>query len=934
MTERTFSFIVPTRGRTESLVRLCDSIRAHTRRLDELEVVLVIDSDDLPSARFEYPGLHIRKVEGAPGRSMGALDAAGFCAASGRYLMLLNDDVVLETTAWDDTVLQVFQQFPDGMVLVHINETIFGRKLCTFPFLTRAFCELAGGICPDKYLRYRIDDHIHNIFDLLTLLGHRRRVFLPEVVFRHFNLTETPEGHDYVPNPEIHAVDTRLFDALLPERKRLALAAMEAIERHAHSQRRRVWESNLAPVCDSVAIRDPEHARVYPAPARPRVTVAVVSADMRSEHARRCLDSIKAHTSDFELVLVDNNRGAGFNHSREMNRLLDFCRTDYLALLDDDVFVEPGWLEGLLRAMEPGVGVATPVHRNRHGEFSYAGVVLQPDDSGHHTHVMAVGDRPQNIQTLCSAAMLVDMNRCGHVRLDERYSKYFLDIDYGLRIWEAGARVICSPWSQVTHVGGGTLEQGSHAAAPLFEAQRRHYVRSWIETRRLHALQRGIWKGIPEFDRLAWLKRDLDALFFQAPRLSREALLSRAATLVEELRAFPALKNYLAEQARAALAGQQPRVDHASSGHCALLLGVCGTPVLYETDVEGMNIVLWNTRFYALPASEGVFDYERMRAGGYSRSFEAGDLRSLRESMARHVLASGHHCDGAVAPPLSTRESHPVVELLPTPPAAVPTPPKGAGLPLRRLLQAAPYFQVLRPTHPKRGGRLFDVEYYRSSYPDVAAGRIPPLLHFILSGAFEGRRPHPLFDSAFYLRRNPDVARSSANPLGHYLKHGGREGRQPHPLFDPQYYLERYPDVRASGVNPLLHYILHGAAEGRQPHPLFQPEYYSRHCPEGARNGGNLLVHFLEQGGLSGYSPHPEFDCAYYLRNNPDVAAAGWNPLVHYLEYGAQEGRNPNSRFDSHGYLLAHPELRSRRMNPLVHYVLYAGMAFPPFGAA
>src|ERR1022692_551415 len=232
--QETISFIIPTRGRPESLLRLCNSIRAATRHLELLEVVLVVDRDDEPSVRFQYEGLNIRKVEVAPGLAMGSLNMAGYRAATGKYLMLLNDDIVLQTPGWDDRVMEAFRNYSDGMVLVHVNETIFGARLCTFPFLPRTFCELAGGICPEEYLRYRIDDHIHNVFDLLTLLGHKRRIYLPDVVFQHFNLTETGDGHDYVPNPEIHAVDTQRFEALLPSRKRLAMAAAEVIERRIY----------------------------------------------------------------------------------------------------------------------------------------------------------------------------------------------------------------------------------------------------------------------------------------------------------------------------------------------------------------------------------------------------------------------------------------------------------------------------------------------------------------------------------------------------------------------------------------------------------------------------------------------------------------------------------------------------------------------------
>ena len=49
--------------------------------------------------------------------------------------------------------------------------------------------------------------------------------------------------------------------------------------------------------------------------------------------------------------------------------------TDYLVLLDDDVFVEPNWLEGMLRYVGENVGVVAPLHKDRFGRLSYAGVV-------------------------------------------------------------------------------------------------------------------------------------------------------------------------------------------------------------------------------------------------------------------------------------------------------------------------------------------------------------------------------------------------------------------------------------------------------------------------------------------------------------------------------------------------------------------------------
>lgn len=76
---------------------------------------------------------------------------------------------------------------------------------------------------------------------------------------------------------------------------------------------------------------------------------------------------------------------------------------------------------------------------------------------------------------------------------------------------------------------------------------------------------------------------------------------------------------------------------------------------------------------------------------------------------------------------------------------------------------------------------LFDANRYLADYPDVAAARVPPLVHYVRFGAREGRRPHPAFDAAFYLTAYPDVARAEANPFAHFLRFGARESRLPHP---------------------------------------------------------------------------------------------------------------------------------------------------------
>jgi hypothetical protein len=88
------------------------------------------------------------------------------------------------------------------------------------------------------------------------------------------------------------------------------------------------------------------------------------------------------------------------------------------------------------------------------------------------------------------------------------------------------------------------------------------------------------------------------------------------------------------------------------------------------------------------------------------------------------------------------------------------------------------------------GTGRFDAEFYRTTYPDVAAahaaGDITDLReHYIRSGYFEGRLgAAPDVDEAFYTATYPDVGRAIAggeiaSGTDHYIRSGASEGRIP-----------------------------------------------------------------------------------------------------------------------------------------------------------
>src|SRR5436305_1651725 len=136
------SLILPTHHRVAKLRRFLDSAVAMVSEPGDIEVVLIVDADDSDSIGFTHPSLPLHRVIVPPGHTMGALNQAGYRASSGEFVMLLNDDVIVRTRGWDKKILARLRRFADGIVLVHVNDTLLRENLCVFPAVSRTFCGL------------------------------------------------------------------------------------------------------------------------------------------------------------------------------------------------------------------------------------------------------------------------------------------------------------------------------------------------------------------------------------------------------------------------------------------------------------------------------------------------------------------------------------------------------------------------------------------------------------------------------------------------------------------------------------------------------------------------------------------------------------------------------------------------------------------------
>jgi GT2 family glycosyltransferase len=213
--------------------------------------------------------------------------------------------------------------------------------------------------------------------------------------------------------------------------------------------------------------------------------------------------------------------------------------------------------------------------------------------------------------------------------------------------------------------------------------------------------------------------------------------------------------------------------------------------------------------------------------------------------------------------------------------------------------------------------RIFDRKWYRAEYPESGVAGLDPIMHYLLSGADRGYRPHLLFDPAWYMNARGPRQRDR-NPLVDYINYGALEGIEPSPYFATAFY--RKATGGTGGLTPLGHFVAYGLPRGLAPTPLFDRAWYLDNNPDVRRAGFDPFLHFVASGDKEGRSPGPLFDSAWYRMKNADARDEGMEPLRHYLAIGAREGRDPCRFFDTQFYVAAHTGQGATRETALAFY--------------
>ncbi len=262
----------------------------------------------------------------------------------------------------------------------------------------------------------------------------------------------------------------------------------------------------------------------------------------RWDLTRLAVSSLKAHTCHpYRLLLIDNASGDDLasltpdelitnEHPRSFaancNLGLRASSGAAVALLNNDLYFPPGWLEGLLRALQLGFGIAgaltntdVPLDKFLGHGLASLGPRFEPEDLADKWPVLSrvLGvfntqgrQRPPTKQpwvaffaVALSAGVVQEVGL-----LDEGFIQGYEDLDYCLRAWEKGYSVVKAMDAYVVHFGGKAMVPADAAEMAARDAHNVPlFLQHWPPDRReallhlwsphgLEAKGRQIWAGI------------------------------------------------------------------------------------------------------------------------------------------------------------------------------------------------------------------------------------------------------------------------------------------------------------------------------------------------------------------------------------------------------------------------------------------------------
>ena len=247
---------------------------------------------------------------------------------------------------------------------------------------------------------------------------------------------------------------------------------------------------------------------------RPMVSIIIPTRDQASP-LKKCVYSIfeKTDYPAYELIVLDNESqdsealefladlekrddvrveriDDAFNYSRLNNRGVELSRGSFVALLNNDVEVlHADWLtEMVSRAMQPKVAIVGARLWYPNGTIQHGGVILGAGGIAGHAHIGLRRGEPgyfarahlaQDISAVTTACALVKREVYLQVGgFDENLAVTFNDVDFCLRLREAGYRILWTPYAELIHHESASrgFDDSSAETSPISSGNRLHEI--------------------------------------------------------------------------------------------------------------------------------------------------------------------------------------------------------------------------------------------------------------------------------------------------------------------------------------------------------------------------------------------------------------------------------------------------------------------------
>ena len=191
--------------------------------------------------------------------------------------------------------------------------------------------------------------------------------------------------------------------------------------------------------------------KIYP-------TILVDNAS--SDETEKFLKTLPPHFS-----IIKNHSNLGF--ARACNQGAWAATSPYILFLNNDTVVTPGWLETMLEACRPDVGIVGCRMLYPDGTIQHAGIELIngiPDHPHRHQSAnMPEANIPRDLDMVTGACLLIKREIFLHLGgFDEVYRNGVEDVDLCLRVREAGYRVVYQPKAMIYHHEGQSSGRFNH----------------------------------------------------------------------------------------------------------------------------------------------------------------------------------------------------------------------------------------------------------------------------------------------------------------------------------------------------------------------------------------------------------------------------------------------------------------------------------------